>query len=232
MRIGRARRGGPWLRRAALAGTGAVALGLAGVSLVGTEDEPALRGRAVAATEATTSTAPTTTTTLPAPPAHAPATTALPAVATSTPIEPPADPRAPEPEVVIGSIEIPRISLVAPLNQGISLTTIDRGPSHWPGSALPGQVGNAVVAGHRVTKTRPFRDIDRLVPGDEVVLTGAGVRATYVVNGNEVVTPDAMRIVDPTPTATLTLFACHPPGSARYRYVVTADLVRTDVLLS
>jgi sortase A len=121
---------------------------------------------------------------------------------------------------------------VAPLNEGISLTTIDRGPSHWPGSALPGQVGNAVVAGHRVTKTRPFRDIDRLVPGDEVVLTGAGVRATYVVNGSEVVAPDAMRIVDPTPTATLTLFACHPPGSARYRYVVTADLVRTDVLLS
>jgi sortase A len=153
-------------------------------------------------------------------------------VATGTPIEPPADPRAPEPEVVIGSIEIPRISLVAPLNEGISLTTIDRGPSHWPGSALPGQVGNAVVAGHRVTKTRPFRDIDRLVPGDEVVLTGAGVRATYVVNGSEVVAPDAMRIVDPTPTATLTLFACHPPGSARYRYVVTADLVRTDVLLS
>ena len=153
-------------------------------------------------------------------------------MATGTPIEPPADPRAPEPEVVIGSIEIPRISLVAPLNEGIGLDTIDRGPSHWPGSALPGQVGNAVVAGHRVTKTRPFRDIDRLVPGDEVVLTGAGVRATYVVNGSEVVAPDAMRIVDPTPTATLTLFACHPPGSARYRYVVTADLVRTDVLLS
>jgi sortase A len=132
--------------------------------------------------------------------------------------------------VVIGSIEIPRIGLAAELNQGISLNTIDRGPSHWPGSAMPGQVGNAVVAGHRVTRTRPFRDIDRLVAGDEVVLTAAGIRATYVVNGTEVVTPDAMRIVDPTPTATATLFACHPPGSARYRYVVTADLVRTEVV--
>ena len=210
---------------------------LAAVSLAGSGEEPALAGRAVASTDATPSTTPTTTATTTttdqqAPVAHAPAATAAPAVATGTPIEPPADPRAPEPEVVIGSIEIPRISLVAPLNEGIGLDTIDRGPSHWPGSALPGQIGNAVVAGHRVTKTRPFRDIDRLVPGDEVVLTGAGVRATYVVNGNEVVTPDAMRIVDPTPTATLTLFACHPPGSARYRYVVTADLVRTDVLLS
>ena len=206
---------------------------LAAASLAGSGDEPALAGPAVVATEATPSTAPTTTTPepdTPAPVAHAPAAPPPPAVATGTPIEPPADPRAPEPEVVIGSIEIPRISLVAPLNEGIGLDTIDRGPSHWPGSALPGQIGNAVVAGHRVTKTRPFRDIDRLVPGDEVVLTGAGVRATYVVNGNEVVTPDAMRIVDPTPTATATLFACHPPGSARYRYVVTADLVRTEVV--
>lgn len=203
---------------------------------------------AVAAPEASVApVVPTTTTTTVAagppseppptapPPAEAPAPVeaaapVAPAAQSSTPVEPPADPRAPEPHVVLGMIEIPRIDLVAPLNQGISLVTIDRGPSHWPGSALPGQVGNAVVAGHRVTHTRPFRHIDRLVPGDEVVLTAPGVRATYAVRGHEVVGPDAMRIVDPTPTATLTLFACHPPGSARYRYVVTADLVRSDPL--
>ncbi len=143
------------------------------------------------------------------------------------PIEPPLDEYAAEPAIVLGTIEIPRLGLSVPLNQGITLTTIDRGPSHWPGTALPGQVGNVVVAGHRVTKTRPFRDIDTLVPGDEIVFTVGGVRSVYSVNGNEVVTPDAMRIVDPTATPTVTLFACHPPGSARYRYVVTADLVAT-----
>ena len=146
----------------------------------------------------------------------------------TAPVEPPADEYAAEPAIVLGSIEIPKLGLSVPLNQGISLSTIDRGPSYWPGTAMPGQVGNVVVAGHRVTRTRPFRNIDQLVAGDEIIFTVEGVRSVYVVNGDEIVTPDAMRIVDPTPTPTATLFACHPPGSARYRYVVTADLVRTE----
>lgn len=161
-----------------------------------------------------------------APPVQDPAV----AVQATAPIDPPANAYAAEAKVVIGTIEIPTLGLAVPLNQGLSLHTIDRGPSHWPGSALPGQVGNVVVAGHRVTHTRPFRDIHTLVPGDEIVFTVDGVRSVYVVNGDEVVTPDAMRIVDPTPTPVATLFACHPPGSARYRYVVTADLVATGPL--
>lgn len=161
---------------------------------------------------------------LPEPPPPPPVQAAGPAA----PVEPPADEHAPEPAVVLGSIEIPKLGLSVPLNQGISLSSIDRGPSHWPGTAMPGQVGNVVIAGHRVTKTRPFRNIDQLAPGDEIIFTIDGVRSVYAVNGDEVVTPDAMRIVDPTPTPTATLFACHPPGSARYRYVVTADLVRTE----
>ena len=165
----------------------------------------------------------------PAPPPPAPPAPASPALRqASVPIEPPADARAAEPVVVLGTIEIPELGLRVPLNQGIRLPTIDRGPSHWPGSALPGETGNVVVAGHRVTKTHPFRHIDQLVPGDEIVFHVGGVRSTYAVRAHEVVSPDAMRIVDPTPTATATLFACHPPGSARFRYVVTADLVRTD----
>ncbi len=146
----------------------------------------------------------------------------------TAPVEPPADEYATEPVIVLGTIEIPKLGLTVPLNQGISLSTIDRGPSHWPGTALPGQAGNVVVAGHRVTRTRPFRNIDQLVAGDEIIFTVDGVRSVYAVKAGEIVTPDAMRIVDPTPTPTATLFACHPPGSARYRIVRTADLVRTE----
>ena len=153
----------------------------------------------------------TTTTTLP------PTT-----VTTSKPVEPPRDAYAAEPHVVIGSIEIPKLGLAVPLNEGISLHSIDRGPSHWPGTAMPGRVGNVVVAGHRVTKTRPFRHIDTLVPGDEIIFVFEGMRIVYHVTGHEVVTPDATWIVDQTPEKTATLFACHPPGSARYRYVVRA----------
>jgi LPXTG-site transpeptidase (sortase) family protein len=145
-----------------------------------------------------------------------------------TPVDPPKDPYAPEPEVVLGTIEIPRLGLDLPLNQGISLNSIDRGPSHWPGTALPGDPGNVVIAGHRVTATAPFRDIDQLEPGDAVVFTVGDRRSTYRVVGHEVVTPDAMRIVEQTPQPTATLFACHPPGSAKYRYVVS--LVLDDVV--
>ena len=144
--------------------------------------------------------------------------------ALSTPVTPPADPYAPEAVSVIGTIEIPALGLATPLHQGVTLNAIDRGPSHWPGTALPGELGNVVVAGHRVTRGGPFRHIDKLVPGDQVIFTVDGRRSVYRVTGHEVVTPDAMRIVDQTPAYTGTLFACHPPGSDAYRYVVRLAL--------
>ena len=166
--------------------------------------------------------------------AAAPATTLNPTTTTmagppglpqpTRPVDVPADPYAPEPLVEIGTIEIPKLGLVHRIFHGVTLRTIDHGPSHWPGTAFPGQTGNAVFAGHRVTHSRPFRNIDQLVPGDQVVFTVNGVRSMYTMTGSEIVTPDALRIVDPTPTPTATLFACHPPGSARYRYVVKLAL--------
>ncbi|MBW3573497.1 MAG: class E sortase [Actinobacteria bacterium] len=152
-----------------------------------------------------------------------PPTTPAPAPS-GVPVRPPDNEYAAEPHIVIGSIEIPRLGLAAPLNQGISLTSIDRGPSHWPGTALPGDAGNVVIAGHRVTHSAPFRHIDQLQPSDEVIFTTEGRRSIYRVTGSEVVTPDAMRIVDQTAEPTGTLFACHPPGSDKYRYVVKLAL--------
>jgi sortase A len=161
-----------------------------------------------------------TTTTDPA----APATTAAATTTTEPlpqPIDSPTDVYGAEPEIRLGTIEIPRIGLQTTLYQGIRLTTIDRGPGHWPGTAMPGQRGNVVVAGHRVTHSHPFRDLDRLVPGDVAVFTVDGVAWTYVVVSDEVVDPTTgMRIVAQTPDYTATLFACHPPGSAAQRYVV------------
>jgi LPXTG-site transpeptidase (sortase) family protein len=159
--------------------------------------------------------------------AVATSTTADPGATTTTavrPIVPPADPYAPEPVLEIGTIEIPRIGLKHRVFHGITLRNIDQGPSHWPGSAFPGENGNAVFAGHRVTHTHPFRNIDQLVAGDEVIFTVNGVRSVYLVTESFVVTPKRLDIADPTPTPTATLFACHPPGSARQRYVVRLAL--------
>jgi sortase A len=157
-----------------------------------------------------------------------PATTAAgtaPVTSVSLPVpQPPPDPHAPEPYQPIGTIKIPKIGLERPLLEGVSLTTLDRGPGHWPGSALPGQLGNVVVAGHRTSHDHPFRYIDQLVPGDEVILSTLQGRYVYVVTGSEVVTPAQMGIIGQTAAYTATLFACTPPGSTKYRLVVHLTL--------
>ena len=142
------------------------------------------------------------------------------------PEDAPADARAPTPEVVHGTLELPTIGVSQPFGEGVTLTAIDRGPSHWPGSAMPGQLGNVVVAGHRTTNSRPFLDLDQLAPGDPLVFRmNDGTTWTYEMTASEIVGPDAMYIVDQHPEPTATLFACHPKGSAAQRIVVYFRLV-------
>jgi sortase A len=158
----------------------------------------------------TTTLAPTTTTMAPAP---APET---------TPVAPPPAKaaNAPAPIVQVGEIQIPKIGLNHKVFEGISLTVINKGPGHWPGSAMPGQLGNAVFAGHRTTYSKPFNKLNELVPGDEIIFHTADGTFVYTMTKTEIVKPTDVWIVDPTPDATITLFACHPPGSARQRIVV------------
>ncbi|MEW6474076.1 MAG: class E sortase [Actinomycetota bacterium] len=139
------------------------------------------------------------------------------------PVPPPVNERAKTPIVKIGEIRIPKIGLVHPVYEGVTLTVVDKGPGHWPGSAMPGQLGNAVFAGHRVTHSHPFRNVDKLVPGDEIIFVMPDGTYTYKMTRQEIVKPTDVWIVNPTPTATLTLFACHPPGSAAKRIVIRGD---------
>jgi sortase A len=174
----------------------------------------------VAASTTSTSVVVESTTTMPAP-----TTTAAPTVVETLPVPaPPPEPRADEPYVELGTIEIPALSLAMPMLEGISLTTLDRGPGHWPGTAIPGHLGNVVVAGHRTSHGKVFRHIDQLVPGDEVIFTTPEGRFVYAVTETTVVTPDAMYIIEQTEARTATLFACHPPGSTKQRIVVHLEL--------
>src|SRR5687768_7471524 len=178
--------------------------------------------------------APTTTTTLSPTTVPPPETTVAPPppspVSKPAPLAggavvPPKNSYAPEPIQEIGIIEIPKIGLRHKVMHGITLRNIDHGPSHWPGTPLPGEMGNVVFMGHRVTHSHPFRRIHELTPGDEIRFDIAGVKSTYVVTGHEIVTPNRLDIVNPTPDPIVTIFACHPPGSARQRYVVRGSLV-------
>ncbi len=157
---------------------------------------------------------------------YADPTAPSPGPALPEPIPIPRDSYAPEPVVEIGSMEIPAIGLRHRIFQGVTLHNIDRGPSHWTGSALPGEMGNTVFAGHRSTETEPFRRIGELVPGDQVIFTVRGTRSTYRVTGHLVVQPSDSWIADQTTASTGTLYACHPIGSTAERYVVRLELVR------
>ncbi|MFZ1820451.1 MAG: class E sortase [Acidimicrobiia bacterium] len=141
------------------------------------------------------------------------------------PLDSPVDPNAKVPVVQIGSIEIPKLNMTQNLYEGVELTVLNVGPGHWPGTAEPGGYGNTVIAGHRVTHSKPFRNVDQLVVGDDIFVSHNNKIFNYKVSGTEIVYPKDIWIVDQTPGFRLTLFACHPPGSASQRIVIYADLV-------
>lgn len=171
----------------------------------------------------TTSTTTTSTTTTTTTSTTTTTTSTLPKQQTQ-PIAPPTDVNAKEPVIELGRIRIPTIGVDMPLYEGIRLSTLDLGPGHWPGTAMPGEVGNVVVGGHRTSKHRVFRHIDQLVAGDQIIFDDANGEHIYIVNRVEIVDPTDVWIINPTDTPTATLFACHPPGSTRQRIVVFADL--------
>jgi sortase A len=137
----------------------------------------------------------------------------------------PSDPYAAVPVVQIGSIEIQRIGLLHAVFEGVTLTVIDHGPGHWPGSALPCHVGNTVFPGHRVTHSHPFLNLDLLSPGDQIVFHMPKEDCVYEVTGTQIVRPTDVWVTDPTPTPTVTLIACHPKHSAAERIVVKGKLI-------
>lgn len=134
--------------------------------------------------------------------------------------------------IPVGWISIPKIGLsvatYAPRSQGSQAAldrALDNGPTYWGNPVLPGQEGNAIVTGHRVSHGGPFRNIDQLTAGDEIHVTGFdGVPYVYLVESSTVIYPDESWWMAPRGGATLTLFSCHPPTSIRQRILVFATL--------
>jgi len=149
--------------------------------------------------------------------------TAAPTTTTTVPLAPPLPPAEGE---VVGIIEIPKIGLTKFFVQGTSREDLKKGPGHYPATPMPGQQGNAAIAGHRTTYGAPFNRLDELAPGDEISVTYAnGAEYVYEVREQVIVSPKDTWVVDNTLTAELTLTTCHPKYSARQRLVVKADLV-------
>lgn len=121
----------------------------------------------------------------------------------------------------VARLVIPRIGLDAIVLEGVSDDELNAGPGHFPGSALPGAKGNAVISAHR---DRHFSHFGQLAVGDTVMTEAAGRRDRWVVVSRDVIDKDAPAIFN-TSNATLTLTTCWPIryfGSAPDRLILTA----------
>ena len=132
--------------------------------------------------------------------------------------------------------------------EGTGYEDLKKGPGHYPGTALPGQVGNFAVAGHRTTYEAPFNRIDAIRNGDEIVLETQSMWFTYKVENipagkgypavpyQEIVDPSDVAVSYPVPDQPdpdkkpslklLTFTSCNPKYSAAQRIVVHAQLVQ------
>lgn len=126
----------------------------------------------------------------------------------------------------MGSVEIPRLKVREPLVFGVGNRSFDKGVGWWPGSALPGGYGNVVLGGHRTLRRKPFRHLERLKRGDQIIVTYRSTQYVYEVRGRQIVDDTDMHIIDQMPGRTITLFSCHPVGATDRRIVVTGELVR------
>jgi sortase A len=126
----------------------------------------------------------------------------------------------------LGRIEISRIGLSAMIMEGIDDKTLRRAVGHFPGTELPGQQGNFVIAGHRDTFFRPLRKV-RL--DDEITLTTLHGSFRYRVDATRVTQPEDISALDNSDDdSIMTLVTCFPfefVGHAPQRFVVRAHRI-------
>ena len=125
----------------------------------------------------------------------------------------------------VARLTVPDLALDVMALEGVDEATLDRGAGHFPGSALPGEPGNASFAAHRDTF---FRALGRVGEGTEIHLETSRGAHVYRVTETRVVGPDAVEVVAPLPGSQLTLVTCYPfdwVGPAPRRFVVRAVLL-------
>jgi sortase A len=121
-------------------------------------------------------------------------------------------------------MQIPKISVNAPVVMGDNWEQLKKGIGQHLNTANPGQKGNMVVSAHNDIFGELFKDLDKLQPGDEVIVITQDRSYTYVVTGTQIVNPTDVSVMDPTDDATLTLISCYPYRTDNKRIIVTAVL--------
>ncbi|MFE1318173.1 class E sortase [Kitasatospora phosalacinea] len=167
---------------------------------------------------------------------------APPAAAASAPAAaPPGAPAAPAPGAELGTLTIPRLERLGlpatfTVREGVDRgTVLDSGAvGHYEDTQLPGEQGNLGLAAHRNGHGEPFRYLNRLEPGDLVVLRTPAAVYTYALDRELPETgADNYAVLDPVPAQAgytspghyLTLTTCTPEFTSLYRLVWWGHLV-------
>jgi sortase A len=126
----------------------------------------------------------------------------------------------------LGRLLIARLHTSFLVVQGTDQASLEKGPGHYPATALPGMGATVAIAGHRTTFLEPFRHLDQLGPGMRLVLAMPYGRFVYRVQFRRIVAPTALWITRNAGYDRLVLSACNPVYSAAQRIVVFARLVQ------
>ena len=124
----------------------------------------------------------------------------------------------------VARLQIPAIGLDKIVVSGVFSDDLKHGPGHYPTTPLPGEVGNAGIAGHRTTYGSPFGDLDKLQLDDQIIVTTTAGRFRYDVVGTKIVEPSDASVLAPSTDVRLTLTTCDPRYSTAHRLIVTAVL--------
>ncbi len=123
-------------------------------------------------------------------------------------------------------VGIPAINVDAPVVQGDDWEALKTGVGLNAASGIPGKAGNVILSGHNDIFGQVFRDLDKLQPGDEIMLLTEKNAYTYIVAGTQVVQPSQVEVMRQTEDSTLTLISCYPYLVDTQRIVVSANLRR------
>jgi sortase A len=121
-------------------------------------------------------------------------------------------------------LQIPALNVDAPIVQGDGWEQLKKGVGQNIGSANPGQNGNVILSAHNDVYGELFRYLDRLAPGDQVILYTQQRQYVYVVDNTAIVEPTAVEVMASTGNPTVTLISCYPYLVDKQRIVVFARL--------
>lgn len=121
-------------------------------------------------------------------------------------------------------IQIPALNVDAPVVQGDGWEQLKKGVGQYIGSSAPGRDGNLVLSAHNDVYGEIFRYLDRLVPGDQIIIYTQQRQFTYIVDRTVLVEPTAVEVMAPTSSPTVTLISCYPYLVNDQRIVVFARL--------